>query len=402
MKKCPNIPCFDIAFIVSLAFSLQSSIYTQVFITAFWGIMALLKFIKVDKCDVSKLKKFRFIFLMFVMPQILIHLYTVILIIFKCTLPEVLSTNLVTYSGLILVIISIYLFEKKALTYAFISLILSWVFYVGKCFYLYGFEEVFIDSIKQAWFGISIGHKNYFELHEVVLCIGYFFICYIFTKNKKDKLSLYLLIGSIIVFMLGFKRIGGLALATVALFCILLHYLPKEENKYKLCILCGIAICVVSFLFIYILSSGGLFNRIIDFLKIDTMARNYFFEYIMSFTFFSPFFLGYGRGGVKIAMLNEYTGFTSVHSDLIKMYFEIGFVFFIVWLVYYFIFVTKTIDKTYNRKSAIFYLVIMLYTFVLFSTDNTESYFICNYIRVLAPMIYAMYIDNNQDNLLEL
>jgi hypothetical protein len=87
-----------------------------------------------------------------------------------------------------------------------------------------------------------------------------------------------------------------------------------------------------------------------------------------------------------------------VHSDIIKMFFEIGFVPFLGWLYFNLVFAAKCFEKEYGKSAAIFYLITMAYTFALYLTDNTENYFVCIVIRSIMPMGYAIASKKTGDN----
>ena len=86
-------------------------------------------------------------------------------------------------------------------------------------------------------------------------------------------------------------------------------------------------------------------NFLVDKLGINLMSRNYFWDGIMKTTSFSPLFLGYGRGHVKIWMLDNYAPFQNVHCDYIKMFVELGTIGYVLWLYYYLIFLQKKLLK---------------------------------------------------------
>lgn len=120
------------------------------------------------------------------------------------------------------------------------------------------------------------------------------------------------------------------------------------------------------------------------------MARDYFFKRIMLDTKFSPSFIGYGRGSVKIRMLQYFKDFSNVHCDYIKMYTEIGFVLYIAWLWYYLVEIIKKVKRRYGYYVAVVAFFVTVYTFILYFTDNTESYYICSLMRTTIPLAYAM------------
>ena len=56
--------------------------------------------------------------------------------------------------------------------------------------------------------------------------------------------------------------------------------------------------------------------------------------------FLSNFFLGYGRNAMNIMFSEEYSYMRvgNIHSDILRMYMETGFVLFVLWVFNYFIY----------------------------------------------------------------
>ena len=79
-----------------------------------------------------------------------------------------------------------------------------------------------------------------------------------------------------------------------------------------------------------------------------------------------------------------------VHSDIIKMYVENGFILFGIWLWYYLIYILKFYKKTYGIKEAVLYFGVVIYLFTLYLTDNVEVYFICQIMATMIPITYAL------------
>ena len=79
-----------------------------------------------------------------------------------------------------------------------------------------------------------------------------------------------------------------------------------------------------------------------------------------------------------------------VHSDIIKMYVENGFILFGLWLWYQLIFMLKFYKKEYGDNVAILYFGFLIYLFTLYLTDNVEVYFICQILVTMLPITYAL------------
>ena len=180
--------------------------------------------------------------------------------------------------------------------------------------------------------------------------------------------------------------------------CYLIISKQNEKAAYKIGMVAGWLAVVLCVAYIFVLSLGDIFYDVLDELGIDTMARNFFYKHIISLTEFSPTFLGYGRGSVKVEMIKEFEPYTHVHSDIIKMFFEIGFIPFLGWLMFTFVGLPYCFKKRYGKSAAVFCLLTEAYTLMLFLTDNTENYFVCIVIRCIMPMGYALLAGETQEN----
>jgi hypothetical protein len=378
-------------FICSVAICFQGSLGVQIAVAACWLLRMLVQWVINwrNKQEDERLGDCIFAAGIFLLPQLLIHNYTLLLVLFDQTSAQVLTTNAATYAAIALAITSVYLFGKDTVWYVFGALALSWFLCLERSVSAYG-ATVVTDAIAQGWFGISLGHENYLELDEVVLSIGYVVLLFLFSDkqtNKKAK-PLYILLA--IAFFLGFKRISVAAIALVVV-CYLIIRRMKETAAYWFGIIAGCVAAVGCVAFVYVMSQGDAVFQLLEKLGIDAMARDHFYQYVMERAEFSPSFLGYGRGGVKYVMMQFYSGYTYVHSDIIKMFFELGLIPFLGWLCLNLIGIPHCFKKRYGRSAAIFYLLVTAYTFVLYLTDNTESYFTCIVIRTVMPMVFAMF-----------
>ena len=377
-------------YVCSVAFCFQGSTAIQVAVAGLWILRAFYQLLMDYRAErISfRIKDCVFAIVMLLLPQLLIHLYTIVLTVLDLTRGDVLSTNLVTYAAILFVVVSLYLFEEKAMWYIFYALALSWFIYLVRATCIYG-PRVIVDAIAQGWFDVSLGHENYLELDAVVLSAGYgilLFLCSSKERNQKNRTFFIMLL---IAFLVGIKRISILAVLLVAA-CYWLVRRMDEKKAYKLSLVAGAIAAVICVAFIFVLSLGDVFYEFVDKLGVDVMARDFFYKHIMKRTEFSPLFLGFGRGSVKVVMLQRFPGYSYVHSDIIKMYFELGFVLFFGWLYFNLIFVTKFFKKHYSESAAVFYMLTSAYTFVQFMTDNTESYFVCIIVRSIVVMGYAM------------
>lgn len=96
---------------------------------------------------------------------------------------------------------------------------------------------------------------------------------------------------------------------------------------------------------------------------------------------FSPTFFGKGVGFVSRqfdyatrADLYNMISIKALHNDFFKMYIEIGFGGFLIWVIWWLIKMPKIIQKKIGVDKTFIFMLIIIYTFILYTTDNTESY----------------------------
>ncbi len=330
----------------------------------------------------------------YLLPHIIIHGYTILLMVLNKVEWKYFTSNLTVYIPTLLAIMAFYLLGTKAFEYTCVALILSWLLSVGTSLILKG-PAIFSHAIIQAYIdpydntgGLTI---NYLELHDFVLAIGYIVIAYVFTNLKLNKRTLGFLFIVLILMILGMKRVSVLGILLAVVFYVFLKRFPKK-SKYKICIIAGWGAFLICYLYIYLLSDGNVFYDYIAKYGINVMGRNYYYKAIMSYAKFSPTFIGIGRN-VVTQLLNtslSYLRVGGVHSDIIKMYVENGFVLFGFWLWYYLIYIFKFYKKKYGINCAILYFGIVIYMFTLYLTDNIEIYFICQILSIMIPIKYAL------------
>lgn len=344
--------------------------------------------------NISNLKYF---FKLYFIPPLLIHLYTLVLIMFGVFDSTYLSSNISMYIPILLALSSVYIFKEKAFKYNLIALILSWFISFLSSVALKGIN-IIPYAIMQGYFGISnpIGEvsKNYLELHDLVLSLGGILVYFIYdinTKNKISKKQFYVILILLLILGLGMKRITILGILLSYIFIKFIKHI-SEEKKVKICKLVGVIILIICYIYIYILFNSEFFYEFCAKYNIDLMGRNYYYDTIVEYGDFSIDFLGTGRNSVTKILTEEhsYLNVGGVHSDILKNYIENGFIVFGLWLWYYLIKLPKSYAKRFNTSSAILYFCLTIYTFILYFTDNVENYFIYQIFYIIMPITYAM------------
>lgn len=342
----------------------------------------------------SDLRDLKWLIKLYLIPHIIIHLYTVFLMTIGKVSWSDFTTNASVYIPTALAICSLYLFKEKAFKYISIALVGSWILSVTVSTITKGFQ-IFPYAIIQGYIdplyktpGIQ---GNSLELHDLVVAAGYILVFYIFAQKKLTKLDFLFLSTVPVIMLLGIKRISIVGLILVTIFHIAIRWF-SEKKQYKICLIAGCAGFLFCFFFIYWMSIPGAFSEFVKENEINTMGRVYLYKAIMQHAEFSPSFLGIGRHVAVRVMRDQHTylKYIGVHSDIIKMFVENGFIIFGLWLWYYLINVTRQYKNRFGFKEAIFYFGLTVYTFTLYLADNTEVYFISQLFSIITPMAYAL------------
>ena len=326
---------------------------------------------------------------LFLMPCIVIHLYSFIVVLANHQNVSLISTNVFTYLPILVAIATCYLFGSAGCIFALVALILYFSSHVIVVVCKYGVTS--FANAFQSFFSFGGDVINVFELDDAVLASAYFIPVLIALNIKKTrKGKMFLTVGYLIIFILGSKRIAALAVLITLMVHALTKGIPTAKEKTRVENLISWMLVVFGITFIYVAFNMEYINSLIVKYNVNVMARNYFWEGVLSKCSFSPMFLGFGRGAVKTMMYSMFPPYMNVHCDYIKMYAEIGFIPFVIWLYYYFIFLRKKIGKVFGLDTEQIYFLTMVITSILYLTDNTESYFICGLMRCLIPMSVAI------------
>lgn len=241
---------------------------------------------------------------------------------------------------------------------------------------------------------------KYTELHEIAFIIGMCLIFFVFSCEedyiKSHKWSFIMLI---IFFIIADKRIGFAAFGLAGLFGLTIkkkRKLTKESSIF----VTGIITVLICLLYTSLSTSNGLIS-LLESHNIDLMGRDIIYRYFRQFCDFTPTYFGRGVGFVTRQFdytssrdLYQMAVIRALHNDYMKVFIEIGFWGFIIWLIYWLIYIPRKINKLAGFNAMFSAFCVILYTFVTYATDNTEGYF--NYQLVLALLISSIvFLKNN-------
>lgn len=373
-----------IAFVSKIGYTKpNTTIQYSVFI--FWIIIALFKFSKNRFCITSINSTLRKLFLLFLIPRVFIHIYSIILYVIGAT--NYVTRNTQTYLVVFAVFAVIYIFGENIIWYTIAAALLSYGGVIIYDMWVYGIDTIpktIISLINGQYFEIAA----LYEVNDYSFAIGYLIIFYFFIKEKFTKKDLIVSFLLIIFMFLGLKRIQLLAIILVCLYVLISKFVVNKFMFYKFT---SYIYILVAYLYIWMMSNSMLFE-ILNKLGINTMGRSYYYQAIIKLCEFEPGFLGLGRNYVSMILNSEYAYLNvgGVHSDILKYFAECGFVLFGIWMWYYLIKVVRWLKENYSIKVVSCYYILTLYSFAIYYTDNIDTYFISQFIYILIITVVAI------------
>ncbi len=190
-------------------------------------------------------------------------------------------------------------------------------------------------------------------------------------------------------FLLGFKRILFPALALGGGYFLLMEHMREKAQK-KVTVAIGLILMAVSLGYVVLIRTG-LWFEICEQLGIDLMGRKRLYGYMESYYDVSPTYLGLGNGMVSTVLeALEKTGNRRLHSDVLRLYVELGMPVFLLWCTVTFIYTYTHLSKKYSMRVAAVYMAVTLLMFVTFLTDNTLEKYCPEIAWHLLPMAMAL------------
>ena len=248
--------------------------------------------------------------------------------------------------------------------------------------YLNGFAQNGISFIRvlNPFTTSANNFRKFTELHELAYIVGLCILMnLIIDKHASLKKKNILFWGAVIVFVVAWKRIGIFAVVVAYLYFVLFSR-SKRSNKSFFLKVTGIAGTIICLVYVSLIISG-VFVALLESVGIDVMGRDIIYSYFIKFVRFSPVFMGKGVGFVgrqfdyvTSADLYNMVSVRALHNDFFKMYIEVGFVGFFVWVFWWLKKMPQIIQNRYGIKRAFICLLLILCAFIIYTTDNAESY----------------------------
>lgn len=228
------------------------------------------------------------------------------------------------------------------------------------------------------------------ETHDLTFAFGPFLLYLLLHWKESPHPVLWLVLISFFS-LTGLKRIAFPALALGILAALLLRRMP-EKAAMQTALCAAAAMMAVSFLYIVGIRYG-LFEYLETRIGLDTKGRAELFANVAPYYDVSFTYIGRGTGfermvewlsGVESAVPLRTQ--TQIHNDFLRMYLNIGFFGYWVWLWSWLPARLGYWFRRGGKDAGCLFLGICIYCFVLYATDNTIYYPYTMTACALVPM----------------
>lgn len=388
-----RIKKIDALFIVSLVIIFSQYIgvfslnfYTQYAVAAMWVLYDWMIAISNKHCRNNKLDDIEFFKGIFLRPWQVIFVFSILMFALgrgeNVPLKTYLINNVCMQINFLFAFAALRRLKKRTLQDSIAALIIVFVVVLIKAVIQRGPLVVFSVAIEILTSLNSTG-QNPFEIADCTFAAGLVLLMYIFygqIKSKKE--NRYLFVCAVFI-LLGFKRIQFLSLAIVVAIGIILMMIKSEIFKNIWMNIFSAITIVAGSLYVYLLEKD---EFIAAWTGLD-LGRRRLYMFMNDYYDFTIGYIGRGYGfSNKLASLNTNFRIITLHSDILRMFVELGFIGFYIWLIYYLIIARKKITKRYGIYRGQQYFFMTIYLMVLYFTDNTISYFASQYFYcILLP-----------------
>ncbi len=334
------------------------------------------KILKIDKIVVK-----------YIVPWLLIGLWSGI--IWSLNPPDVFDASYIgrMVSNLTLVAVAIinayigvYFFGKDIIYVAYTALLsciaVNFVLVVPQ----YGFNLVidylFGVLVTDFQYGSIIWQLSYdLEVQGVTMALGMFLCYFLIADDIPQKRKIKLILVSIPFLYIGFKR--TVVLGVLIALCLNFLISFKKINFKQLIYVASFIFCIIAISYIVIIKTDFL-EVVVTVLGIDTLGRTRIYSQVSQFFDLSPFYMGVGFCYIG-KYLYESIGFAA-HSEILRMYTEIGFIPFIAWIIYYLMYMPEYVYNKFGKNYGKVCLIVSVYVYSTYLVENT---------LVSTPMLYG-------------
>lgn len=365
---------------------------TAILVSFFWAVIGLLQYLSkgYNNCRYIQLSQYKRLYILLVFPWIVAIIYNVFLYVVGVGYQDFLKSSFVQIMFTPCILTgafgAYYIFKNNTIRYFLYSVFVSYIITLFYQFIKLGPSD-FFNGIMTLFAGNSVG--NPFETNsDLVLALGVFVIFgydSFIRKNMRERFPMILIL---ILIILGGKKIEWAALVAIFIANIVCGFLT-EKKRNRIQIVASFILIIVTFIFVYLVISG-LLSVFVYSHGINTMGRMQMWDNVAKYSSFSPLYLGNGYSFsnliLEVTRVLTYEGHTYVlHSDILKLYFDLGFIMLLFWELYYLLFFPKRIRRYFGYKVGNFSWFVMVFLIILYFTDNA-----INYVLVQTMLVFVL------------
>ena len=292
------------------------------------------------------------------------------------------------------------IFGKDVIRLTFAALVFTIGFNALVVIQNYGLSPMitYITHVFQAdsyEYGSTLSRVSYaMEIHDGTFAMGIFLLYFVFYEEAEMKTRLLQIVMALLCSYLGFKRnelIGILVVSVIAITVV--RKKGKDFLRTNQIVTFAVLIACFSFvLAVKYLDQMTLLLSVLDIYRIRV------YRFIREIYSVSPFYIGKGYSYVNYILGNQNKLLGTSHSDLVRVYTEMGFWGFVAWIWYYFTYIPRYIYRNYSELAGKMFMMFSFYVFSTYFLDNTLTLFANQFVYYVVPIaiLYDEYGRNTQ------
>lgn len=284
------------------------------------------------------------------------------------------------------------LFGDRCIQLCLYGLVFSTIINVLYTAYLYGISTVLyvlINVIRASFVpyneGSVLAEAGFsLEVADATFAYGFFFLYYLLFADKSKERNKGLLMSAIGMYI-GLKRveIAAIMVATIIYKLVIEKKGVPRRIVQRIFLM---ALLTVSFLYLFIMKYHIKIFYFLDQPRINMYGRlRLMYE-------LTPLYIGKGYGYVN-KWLEEvsktYYIMSVSHSDLARMYIELGMIGFVVWICYYILLLPGYFYKHAQRRAGDIVLCFVIVLMITYLIDNTTTLFATQFSFIMIPIAYS-------------
>ena len=266
---------------------------------------------------------------------------------------------------------TVYVFGEKSADMLLVSCLVAYI----PTIVIYFVQNGIVAGFNILFSSDAYSESIVLEVHRMTYVFGFLSVYYLYKWIiSKDRVLPQMLL-SIVLLLLGVKRIANFALILILAFLLLIKFLKNDERRYRFTCVLAVITVLIPLLYVFAIKSGGL-RLAFEHFGIEDSFRFNFWNHISSEYEFSVGFLGKGISYSQRFMWNEWSNIkdlsaaTNLHNDILSYYIGLGFIGFVGFFGLFFVGQTVLLKRWFSVKSALFAFALSSYYFVIMATSN--------------------------------